>query len=92
MFTFQRLQIPESLAQMLGDDQHHREPAERRRIAAHTTLAVGAKPTWCERWVASAWLLTEKHFRRIDGHEHLWASGRRFSAGTTNSAKQEKVA
>jgi len=26
-----------------------------------------------ERWVASAWLLTEKHFRRIDGHEHLWA-------------------
>jgi len=26
-----------------------------------------------ERWVASAWLLTEKHFRRIDGHEHLWS-------------------
>ena len=25
------------------------------------------------RWVASAWLLTEKHFRRIDGHENLWA-------------------
>ena len=21
-----------------------------------------------QRWVASAWLLTEKHFRRIDGH------------------------
>ena len=29
-----------------------------------------------ERWVASAWLLTEKHFRRIDGHEHLWSLGR----------------
>lgn len=26
-----------------------------------------------ERWVASAWLLTEKHFRRIDGHADLWA-------------------
>ena len=26
-----------------------------------------------ERWVASAWLLTEKHFRRIDGHANLWA-------------------
>ncbi len=26
-----------------------------------------------ERWVASAWLLTEKHFRRIDGHDDLWA-------------------
>jgi hypothetical protein len=26
-----------------------------------------------QRWVASAWLLTEKHFRRIDGHSDLWA-------------------
>jgi hypothetical protein len=25
-----------------------------------------------ERWVTSAWLLTEKHFRRIDGHADLW--------------------
>jgi hypothetical protein len=25
-----------------------------------------------ERWVASAWLLTEKRFRKIIGHEHLW--------------------
>jgi len=25
-----------------------------------------------ERWVASAWLLTEKHFRKVIGHEHLW--------------------
>ncbi len=24
-----------------------------------------------QRWVASAWLLTEKHFRRIDGHASL---------------------
>jgi hypothetical protein len=26
-----------------------------------------------ERWVASAWLLTEKRFRRIDGHTDLWS-------------------
>src|SRR5215469_2078965 len=26
-----------------------------------------------QRWVASAWVLTEKHFRRIDGHADLWA-------------------
>ena len=26
-----------------------------------------------ERWVASAWLLTETHFRKIDGHRDLWA-------------------
>jgi hypothetical protein len=26
-----------------------------------------------ERWVASAWLLTEKHSRRLDGHRDLWS-------------------
>lgn len=26
-----------------------------------------------ERWVASAWLLTEKRFRRVDGHQDLWS-------------------
>jgi hypothetical protein len=26
-----------------------------------------------QRGVASAWLITEKHFRRIDGHKDLWA-------------------
>ena len=25
-----------------------------------------------ERWVASAWLLKEKNFRKIDGHRDLW--------------------
>jgi putative transposase len=44
-----------------------------------------------ERWAASARLLTEKHFRRIDGHRGLWALaailGREHCA-----AKKEKVA
>jgi hypothetical protein len=26
-----------------------------------------------ERWVASAWLLTENRFRKISGHRDLWA-------------------
>ena len=26
-----------------------------------------------ERWVASAWLLTEKHFHKILGYQDLWA-------------------
>lgn len=25
------------------------------------------------RWAASAWLLTEKHFRKIIGHRDMWA-------------------
>lgn len=24
------------------------------------------------RWVASAWLLTETRFRKVDGHQDLW--------------------
>ena len=44
-----------------------------------------------ERWVASAWLLTEKHFRRIDGQEHLWSLAA-ILGRETNSAKQENVA
>ena len=44
--------------------------------------------------VASAWLLTEKHFRRIDGHAHLWALAAilgRETKSTTQPSK-EKVA
>jgi hypothetical protein len=26
-----------------------------------------------QRWAASAWLLTERHFRRLSGHQDLWA-------------------
>jgi hypothetical protein len=26
-----------------------------------------------ERWAASAWLVTEKHFHKLDGHRDLWA-------------------
>jgi hypothetical protein len=26
-----------------------------------------------ERWVASAWLLTEKHFRKVIGFRDFWA-------------------
>jgi len=36
-----------------------------------------------QRWVASAWLLTEKHFRRIDGHAHLWALAAVFTLKKT---------
>ncbi len=47
-----------------------------------------------ERWVASAWLLTEKHFRRIDGRADLWALaailGREMKSETQPS--KEKVA
>ena len=32
----------------------------------------GVHADMVERWVGSAWLLTEKHFRKVIGHEHVW--------------------
>ncbi len=44
-----------------------------------------------ERWAASAWLLTEKNFRRIDGHKELWTLA--AILGRENSlTKKKKVA
>jgi putative transposase len=47
------------------------------------------------RWVASAWVLTERHFRGIDGHaDDLWALAAilgRETKSTTQPSK-EKVA
>jgi hypothetical protein len=42
-----------------------------RKICNGMSRAGGTR-TWSSRWVTSAWLLTEKHFRRIDGHTDLW--------------------
>jgi hypothetical protein len=44
-----------------------------------------------ERWVASAWLLTEKHFRKIDGHRDLWALATILGRQPAQQSK-EKVA
>jgi hypothetical protein len=41
--------------------------------------------------VASAWLLTKTHFRRLDGHRDLWALAA-ILGRKTQSAKQEKIA
>ena len=57
-------------------------PGEKSALECGPFLSVGRNDIVCEscgptfvaeRWVASAWLLTEKHFRRIDGHADLWA-------------------
>ena len=47
-----------------------------------------------QRWVASAWVLTEKHFRRIDGHADLWALAAILGRDTksTTQPSKEKVA
>jgi putative transposase len=90
MFTLQRLKIPTSLHKCLATtnliESPHSGVRKRTRNVCRWRDADMA-----ERWAASAWLLTEKHFRKIDGHQELWALapilGREVSA-----AKREKVA
>jgi transposase-like protein len=72
MFTLQRLQIPPSLYKCLATTNVIESPQSgvQKRTA---NVARWRDADMVERWVASAWLLTEKHFRKIDGCKDLWA-------------------
>jgi transposase-like protein len=90
MFTLQRLKIPTSLHKCLATTNLIESPHSGIRKRTHNVCR-WRDVDMVERWVASAWLLTEKHFRRIDGHEHLWTLANllgRESAAT----KKEKIA
>jgi hypothetical protein len=45
-----------------------------------------------ERWVASAWPLKEKNFRKIDGHWDLWALATILGRNLQFSQSQQKLA
>jgi putative transposase len=72
MFTLQRMQIPESLHKCLASTNVIESPQSgvRRRTQ---NVSRWRDAAMVERWVASAWLLTEKHFRRLDGYRELWS-------------------
>lgn len=90
VFTLQRLQIPDSLHKCLASTNVIESPQSGVQRRTHN-VSRWRDADMVERWVASAWLLTEKHFRRIDGHRDLWALaailGRKIE-----SAKREEVA
>jgi putative transposase len=93
MFTLQRLQIPASLHKCLATTNVIESPQSGVERRTHNVTR-WRDADMVERWVASAWLLTEKHFRRIDGHADLWALaailGREDKSKTQSS--KEKVA
>ena len=72
VFTIQKLKLPPSLYKCLGTTNVIESPQSgvQKRTSNVTRWRNGEM---VERWVASAWLLTEKHFRKVIGHEHLWA-------------------
>jgi putative transposase len=90
MFTLQRLQIPDSLHRCLASTNVIESPQSGVRRRTHN-VSRWRDADMVERWVASAWLLTEKHFRRLDGHRDLWSLavilGRKIEP-----PKREKVA
>ena len=94
MFTLQRLQIPASLHKCLATTNIIESPqgGVQRRTDNVTRWR---DADMVQRWVASAWLLTEKHFRRIDGHADLWALasilGRETKMGTDVSNKEKEA-
>jgi putative transposase len=90
MFTLQRLQIPASLHKCLATTNLIESPHSGVRKRTHN-VSRWRDSAMVERWVASAWLLTEKHFRRIDGHANLWALAAILGRKTETSNK-EKVA
>ena len=72
MFTLQRLKIPESLHKCLATTNIIESPQGGVERRTHNVTR-WRNADMVQRWTASAWLLTEKHFRRIDGHANLWA-------------------
>jgi putative transposase len=93
MFTLQRLKIPESLHKCLATTNIIESPQGGVERRTHNVTR-WRNADMVQRWVASAWVLTEKHFRRIDGHADLWALaailGRETK--TTTQPSKEKVA
>jgi hypothetical protein len=68
----QRLKLPPSPYKCLAKTNVIESPqsgVERRRA----NVTRWRDREMVERWVASAWLLQEKNFSKIDGHRDLWA-------------------
>jgi len=91
MFTVQRLKLPPSLFKCLGTTNVIESPQS--GVQKGTSNVTRWRDAgMVERWVASAWLLTEKHFRKVIGHKDFWALSVILGREENPSLKGEKVA
>jgi len=91
MFTLQRLKLPPSLYKCLATTNVIESPQS--GVARRTANVTRWRdPEMVERWVASAWLLTEDKFRKIDGHRDLWALATILGRQPQVQRSQEKTA
>lgn len=91
MFTVQRLQLPPSLYKCLGTTNVIESPQSGVQKRTHNVTR-WRDAGMVERWVASAWLLTEKHFRKVIGHRDLWALAVVLGRDNKSNASSERVA
>jgi transposase-like protein len=91
MFTVQRLQLPPSLYKCLGTTNVIESPQSGVQKRTHNVTR-WRDADMVERWVASAWLITEKHFRKVVGHRDLWALAVVLGRERNPNASSEKVA
>jgi transposase-like protein len=94
MFTLQRLQLPPSLHKCLATTNIIESPQS--GVQKRTSNVTRWRDAdMVQRWVASAWLITEKRFRKIDGHKDLWALAAILGRETETKksvSKDQKVA
>ena len=92
LFTLQRLQVPPSLWKCLATTNLIESPQSGVR---KRTLKISRwrDQAMAERWAAAAWLITERHFHKLDGHRDLWALANILGRNPVSSATpQVKVA
>ena len=93
-FTLQRLQVPASLHKCLATTNLIESPQGGVQRRTHNVTR-WRDAEMVQRWAASAWLLTEKNFRRIIGHADLWSLaailGRDIRA-KSDASKKDRVA
>jgi len=86
MFTVNRLSLPASLRKCLVSTNIIESPNSgvRTKTGRVTSWRDGKM---VKRWVASAFLATEKNFRRIMGHKDLWILKAALDEGIDNGVK-----
>jgi putative transposase len=94
MFTLQRLDVPQSLHKCLATTNIIESPHSGVEQRTHKVTRWRSQDM-VERWAASAWLLTERHFRKVVGHRDLWTLGGILGRETNmhkTVSKESKVA
>ena len=91
MFTIQRMNLPPTLYKCLSTTNIIESPQSgvQKRTSNVTRWRTAEM---VQRWVASAWLLTEKNFRKVVGCRDFWALSVILGREKNPNTPQEKVA